>query len=75
MAARIPPWRVPHVPSPAAGTHTAGRAGREAAGAILLGILPQELEPVTQAVAQVGQVLPGTWLWEWPRVRCQARQG
>lgn len=54
--------------------HTSGGAGREAAGAVLLGVLPQELEPVTQAVAQVGQVLPSAWLWEIQRGWHQVRQ-
>lgn len=59
MAAR-PAWgQQPTSPPRVAGTGTRGGAGGEPAGAVLLGILPQELEPVAQTVTQVGQILPG----------------
>lgn len=41
----------------APGCSTAGWAGPAAGGAVLLGVLVQELEPVPQPVPQVGQVL------------------
>lgn len=74
MAARPLQGQQPPSPPCVAGTGTGGGAGGEPAGAVLLGILTQELEPVAQAVTQVGQILPGAQFWGGPAGQCQAGQ-
>lgn len=63
VAVRPPQGQHPTSPPCVAGTRTSGGAGGEPAGAVLLGVLTQELEPVAQAVTQVGQILPGAQFW------------